>query len=152
MFSFKIYESGLDLNHEILNIISEIDQRNMDHSWSFESWKDLLKLKDLILITALNNDQIIGYVLFLTQPIDSFAHLIQIAIEKEFRGKGLSKVLLEKSFFEINKQSIKTIQLEVSVTNEIAINLYQKMGFTTSRSIAKFYSNGEDAYIMLKMN
>jgi len=152
MYSFNVYHQGNQLDDLLLLKISEIDQRNMDHSWSYESWLDLKKINEILLVVLEFENEPVGFVLFLVQPIDAFAHLLSIAIENQFRGKKLANQLLELSFLKLNEIGIKTIQLEVSTKNSVAQNLYQKFGFYTSRCVAKFYRNGEDALIMLKEN
>ena len=45
---------------------------------------------------------------------------------------------------------IKNVNLEVRVSNVKAIALYQKFGFKNVAVRKDTYSNGEDAYLMIK--
>ena len=47
-------------------------------------------------------------------------------------------------------KKIRNITLEVRKNNEKAVNLYQKHGFKTVLTKEKYYSNGDDAYYMIK--
>ena len=55
--------------------------------------------------------------------------IISILIDKKFRKIGIGKSLLNKLLSIALKKKIKNIFLEVSVENQIAINLYKKFNF-----------------------
>ena len=55
--------------------------------------------------------------------------IISILIDKKFRKVGMGKSLLNKLLNIALKKEIKNIFLEVSVENQIAINLYKKFNF-----------------------
>lgn len=44
----------------------------------------------------------------------------------------------------------QNVNLEVRVSNVKAIALYQKFGFKNVAVRKRYYSNGEDAYLMIK--
>ncbi|MCD4737248.1 MAG: GNAT family N-acetyltransferase [Bacteroidales bacterium] len=69
-------------------------------------------------------------------------YLHHFAVRKEFRRKGLSKILLEKSL-EFTREKGKQIKIEVHKDNHIAIDLYKKAGFR--------YLGDYDVYIMRKI-
>lgn len=82
------------------------------------------------------------------------ATISQIAILPPYRGKGYARKLLEameKSFPEDDIDNVvETITLEVRVSNEKAISLYEKNGYERVTIKPKYYSNGEDALYMVK--
>ena len=55
--------------------------------------------------------------------------IISILIDKKFRKLGIGKSLLNKLLNIALKKKIQNIFLEVSVDNQIAINLYEKFNF-----------------------
>ena len=55
--------------------------------------------------------------------------IISILIDKKFRKIGIGKSLLNKLLNIAFKKKIQNIFLEVSVENQIAINLYKKFNF-----------------------
>ena len=76
------------------------------------------------------------------------AHVTNIAIRADYRGKGLGNALLAELqrtavFFGADKMT-----LEVRVSNELAQNLYRKHGFVPSGIRPGYYSDHEDALIM----
>ncbi|HEY0828965.1 MAG TPA: ribosomal protein S18-alanine N-acetyltransferase [Bacilli bacterium] len=77
------------------------------------------------------------------------AHVTNIAIRPQFRGKRLGeRLLLELQALACFHGAVK-MTLEVRVSNKIAQRLYEKMGFTAAGFRKAYYSdNHEDAIIM----
>ena len=77
--------------------------------------------------------------------------IISILIDKKFRKVGMGKSLLNKLLNIALKKKIQNIFLEVSVENQIAINLYKKFDFIKVGKRKNYYfQNGRyiDADIM----
>ena len=77
--------------------------------------------------------------------------IISILIDKKFRKVGIGKSLLKKLLNIALKKKIQNIFLEVSVDNQIAINLYKKFNFIkVGRRKNYYFQNGRyiDANIM----
>lgn len=68
-----------------------------------------------------------------------------IIIDKDYRKRGIGSRLL----FEIEKNNIKNITLEVRESNIVAINFYKRNGFKIV-AIRKNYYGCENGYLMLK--
>ncbi len=81
------------------------------------------------------------------------AHITTIAVAPEFRGQKLGSVLLQRVIDGCYRKKIKYITLEVRVSNQAAINLYQKYGFSSFGTRKGYYqNNNEDALIMWTKN
>ena len=81
------------------------------------------------------------------------AHITTIAISPEFRRRKYGEALLQRIINDCYKEKIKYITLEVRVSNEAAINLYSKYGFTSFGTRKGYYqNNNEDALIMWTKN
>ena len=70
--------------------------------------------------------------------------IFEIAVDKNFRKKGLASKLLNR----INDE--RKILLEVSEKNIIAINLYIKNGFKIISRRKNYYLDGSDAIVMIR--
>ena len=70
--------------------------------------------------------------------------IFEIAVDKNFRKKGLASKLLNR----INDE--RKILLEVSEKNEVAINLYKKNGFKMISRRKNYYLDGSDAIVMIR--
>ncbi len=73
-----------------------------------------------------------------------------IGIVPEERGRGLSRPLLERLLAECEAEDIPEVFLEVRPSNAPAIALYKKYGFTGAGLRKRYYSDGEDAVIMVR--
>ncbi|EOR22573.1 MULTISPECIES: ribosomal protein S18-alanine N-acetyltransferase [Niallia] len=77
------------------------------------------------------------------------AHITNIAILPEYRGRKLGETLLTKVMEEARKMGATSMTLEVRVTNVVAQNLYRKLGFQNGAIRKKYYTdNQEDALVM----
>lgn len=79
------------------------------------------------------------------------AQVTNIALLKEYRGKGYGKILIEALLdLAINSQA-DTIVLEVRKSNLVAQKLYEKYGFSPRGIRERYYiDNNEDAVLMQK--
>lgn len=77
------------------------------------------------------------------------AHITNIAVLPEYRGKKLGEQLLFKMMNLSKEAGAKKMTLEVRVSNEIAKSLYKKLGFQEGGIRKKYYTdNQEDALVM----
>lgn len=77
------------------------------------------------------------------------AHIVSIAVREESRGLGLGDLLLISAIEMAIRREMEVLTLEVRVSNEPAISLYEKYGFHKVGLRRGYYSdNHEDAHIM----
>lgn len=77
-------------------------------------------------------------------------HILNIAVDPAFRGRGLGKRLLEYALEYCRGLGAERVELEVRTGNDAAIALYRKYGFEIRELVPCYYSNGEDAFVMVK--
>ncbi len=140
-FEFRFAEEA-DLE-EIVNI----EKASMSNPWALSSYKEALDSEHAFIYVATESGNIAGFcVLYLTPPE---SEIPDIVIDKQYRNKGLGKVLLDNVIKELKSQGIDTVFLEVRVSNEPARALYEKVGFEQIGVRKYFYSNPlEDAICM----
>lgn len=56
-----------------------------------------------------------------------------VGVRKAYRGRGFGKMLVLKALDYMNKRNVKTAAIHVDEENNIAYNLYRKLGFKTKR-------------------
>ncbi|OGX68496.1 MAG: ribosomal-protein-alanine N-acetyltransferase [Paenibacillus sp. RIFOXYA1_FULL_44_5] len=77
------------------------------------------------------------------------AHITNIAVHRDFRGKKLGNVLMQEIQDTARMLGASKMTLEVRVSNLRAQNLYKKFGFRDAGVRKGYYSdNKEDALIM----
>lgn len=98
---------------------------------------------DLHTFFIIEDDKFLGYI-SLWHDLDK-AQVESIIINDKNKGYGQ---ILFKYALDYLKNYI--ITLEVRVSNKVAIHIYEKYGFKTVTVRKNYYSNNEDALLMLK--
>lgn len=93
--------------------------------------------------------EMVGFVFVLVNE-DGSAHLTTIGIAPEHRRRRLAKRLLLHVEHALLRRGVSTIVLEVRVSNTAAQAVYRDVGYTVVQRLAKYYSNGEDCFLMVK--
>jgi len=75
-------------------------------------------------------------------------HIVSVAVLPEYRRAGMGNALVTETLRALSKHKAEECFLEVRVTNESAINLYKKLGFSIIRKVSHYYFDGADAYVM----
>ncbi len=80
---------------------------------------------------------------------DHEAHIVIIGTHPEERRKGVGELLLISSIEEAAVKKDRSVTLEVRISNEPAISLYEKYKFAKVGVRKRYYTdNGEDSLIM----
>jgi [ribosomal protein S18]-alanine N-acetyltransferase len=135
-----------------LNTLVHLDAMLMpDQAWSLSLWQSSLKGAEhrLIVIEDLN-DQIVAFLLSSFNQYELMTHLLKIAVLPSYQGRSLGSQLISKMEHMARELGYNKIFLEVEVGNILAYQLYLSRGYQVLRRAPKFYSNGSDAYIMIK--
>ncbi|WP_428095525.1 ribosomal protein S18-alanine N-acetyltransferase [Candidatus Thioglobus sp.] len=133
-------------SREDLDQILAIEVRAYSQPWSLKKFADSYDNPSIKIQLILLNGQIKGYLL--TQLSIEFIDILNICIDPEFQQQGLGKKLLDDLLEQQEKTVVKSIFLEVRVSNVVAINFYQNYGFKLLDTRKKYYSNLEDAKIL----
>lgn len=94
--------------------------------------------KDQTVYVICEDTKVIGYGLMKIHG--SQASLEVFAIAEAYRGKQLSKPLIQTMIHEtLQDTRIKTVQLVVENINDVALNLYRRIGFTLYRENSSYH-------------
>jgi ribosomal-protein-alanine N-acetyltransferase len=78
------------------------------------------------------------------------AQLANIAVARRAWGRGIGSKLMDHCVSGAESAGCEMLSLEVRVSNERAIALYEKYGFIKAAVRRHYYENGEDAHLMIK--
>lgn len=138
------------MTSEDIKAVNDIAVAVFPDPWPIDSYERELNNELASFFIMTYADIIIGYCHFWV-TFDS-ASIVQFAIHPAMQGKGLGKLLMAHFLDRISKlEEVKAITLEVRTNNERAINLYLNHGFQIITTKRGFYTNGDDAYYMVKM-
>jgi len=76
-------------------------------------------------------------------------HVVSIAVREPYRRRGIASELMA-TVMERAKENYGATEcfLEVRLSNDAAINLYEKLGFSKVKRNYGYYIDGEDAWVM----
>ncbi len=130
-----------------LNAIEEIERRSYTTPWSRSMFAGELAKPAALCLGAFEEGRLAGYMI-VSRYVDAW-HVMNIAVAPAFRRRGIATALLDKLFELTENASKRGYTLEVRVSNDGAIKLYERLGFS-ARGIRRGYytDNREDALIM----
>jgi ribosomal-protein-alanine N-acetyltransferase len=130
-----------------LNAIEAIEQEAYPTPWSRSMFASELAKPTSICLGAFEGQDLVGYVIN-SRYVDAW-HVMNVAVAPEHQRRGVATALLERLFEVTRDDERRGYTLEVRVSNEDAIGLYEKLGFEP-RGIRRGYytDNREDALIM----
>jgi ribosomal-protein-alanine N-acetyltransferase len=130
-----------------LSAIETIEQKAYPTPWSRSMFASELAKPTSICLGAFEGEDLVGYVIN-SRYVDAW-HVMNVAVAPEHQRRGVATALLERLFELTADDERRGYTLEVRVSNEDAIRLYEKLGFE-SRGIRRGYytDNREDAVIM----
>jgi len=133
---------------EDIDQVYEIEQKSFPNPWTKQSFFQELTQNQFAHYFIIEYENIIaGYCGMWIVMED--AQITNIAVFPKFRGKKLGEKLLSYVKDFAKEKGAYHISLEVRVSNQIAQNLYRKLGFEVIGVRKNYYTdNQEDAYIM----
>jgi ribosomal-protein-alanine N-acetyltransferase len=108
------------------------------HKW----WRDGF-------IVAETDGRIIGFVAGVSNAPHN-ARILMLAVEVPYRNRGIGSALMDAFLQQCAMRAMKTVELEVRVSNGNAIQFYRRYGFQIAGTLPKFYTDGEDGYKMVR--
>jgi len=135
------------LTPELIPAILEIEKKSQGAPWSEKSFTNELENPHSYFLVALENQAVIGY--GGVWLIQDEAHVTTITVNQDQRRKGIGKRLMHELIKGSLERKANCMTLEVRVSNEPAIKLYDSLGFARAAVRKNYYpDNQEDAYIM----
>ena len=139
---YKISLMGFSDLEEAYNIELDVNPS----PWKYETFLSSFEVGHKGLICKKDN-LMIGFIIF--SPISPEAHILSISVRNEMQSKGIGTMLLKSMLDQCKVMNYKKIFLEVRVSNEKAINFYEKFGFSKDAIRNNYYTdNLEDALLM----
>ena len=137
--------------------VMEINLRTLPEHYSDYFYESLLEELPEAFIVAEISGKMVGYIMCkIEHGFSNFkklgfvkkGHVVSVAVIDEHRRKGYGSVLVDEAI-----KGVKTIQgselyLEVRCSNNDAVRLYEKLGFSITQRLKAYYRDGEDAYVM----
>ena len=129
-----------------------LDQRCFvdGEAYSRETFQYLLTAPEAVAYrAATTSGAMVGFVVGLVEP-DHTGHITTVGVSPEHRRRQLAKRLMSEVEKGFKQRQVRIVRLEVRSLNIPAQKLYQRLGYSVTQRLPKYYSNGGDGLLMLK--
>jgi ribosomal-protein-alanine acetyltransferase len=131
-----------------LNAIKELEKVVFkEDAWPVIDLLAVMIIPGGIQLKAEIDGRLIGFIAVENDLFERSALVSTVGVMPEYRNQGIGQSLMNAAEKQISRS---TIRLCVRKSNEGAIHLYEKLGYCKKETRRKYYSDGEDAYVMVK--
>lgn len=127
--------------------VAQIERLCFSHPWSEESINDSFINPCNRFYVSVEENKVAGYI-GLSVIIDE-GYILNVAVHPDYQGKGIGKALVKTVDDFAIKNNLAFVTLEVRLSNEKAISLYQSFGFTKVGERRDYYSNPKENALLL---
>ena len=137
--------------------VIEINMAALPEHYSDYFFESILRELPESFIVAEYNNSIVGYIMckiefgfsnFRKLGFVKKGHVVSVAVLEEHRSKGIGKALMQEGINGVMCRKCDEIYLEVRISNNSAIKMYEKLSFQIKSRLRGYYRDGEDAYLM----
>lgn len=127
--------------------------RHLEHvcfpkdAWPLMDLIGVLTFPGVIRLKAVNNRGMVGFIAGDIRRLEGLAWIATVGVLPEYRGKGIGSALLQACEEKIR---VDRIRLCVRLSNDTAIRLYERRGYTRVGEWSRYYQDGESALVMEK--
>lgn len=134
---------------EDVPVISKLEEEAFSMPWSPEDFRQMIEKEDARYYVAEEDGELLGGCGVLL--IVGEGNITNVVIKPEVRNRGIGTELLQYLIEEGYREGLNAFTLEVRVSNQAAIHVYEKVGFVSEGVRPHFYEKPtEDALIMWK--
>jgi len=116
-------------------------------AWPLWDLVGVLTFPNIVRLRAMAGEQMIGFIACDLRPSERLAWIATIGVLTEYRGRGIGRALLQACE---QRLALPRVRLNVRISNQVAIQLYQTSGYERAGIWPAYYQDGEDALIMEK--
>jgi len=137
--------------------VMEINLRSLPEHYSVYFYESLFEELPEAFIVAEISNKIVGYIMCkMEHGFSNFkklgfvkkGHVVSIAVMNEYRSKGVGSALVDETIKGVKIRQCSELYLEVRCSNNDAVRLFEKLGFSITQKLKAYYRDGEDAYVM----
>ncbi|PNX48452.1 MAG: hypothetical protein BV459_02330 [Thermoplasmata archaeon M11B2D] len=125
-----------------------------EHAYSRRQLRYLLTKANSTVFVETSKKVIRGFLVILYREGTTVAGIETINVDPAHQKKGIGQCLLNSAEEHLRKKGIRKIRLEVAITNQAAIILYEHAGFQKIELLRHYYhyyhEGSRDAYRMVK--
>ena len=132
-----------------LNALRKLENESFGKdAWPLLDLIAVLTFGEVIRLKAVEDGQMAGFVAGDPRPRDGWGWIATIAVDSRFRRRGIGRALLHACEAKLG---VPRSRLTVRISNDTAISMYKKDGYTTTDIWNHYYNDGEDGMVMEKV-
>ena len=129
--------------------VAQMEKEYFSEPWSEQAFLEVLDKKEYLYMVAAQGEEILAYC-GMYRVLDE-GNITQVAVRSDMRRRGIARDLLQDFMQNGKLNGADAYTLEVRVSNQSAICLYEACGFVKESVRKNFYAAPtEDAFIMWK--
>jgi ribosomal-protein-alanine N-acetyltransferase len=135
-----------------LDSVVELEKESFNNPTSREWYERELERPEVCFIYLLRTPDVPVAAFCAFWLVGDQAHINNLAVRPEMRGRRLGSQLLDAMLKEARKLGATSLMLEVRVSNAAARRLYEQAGFTVHSVRKSYYTNPvEDALVLVRV-
>jgi ribosomal-protein-alanine N-acetyltransferase len=129
--------------------VHRIEQSAFPQPWPFDAFERYLDEPGFLVAV---DGAVVGYVVADTVPNHGrpLGHVKDIAVRSDRRGEGIGAAMLGRALGVLDAREVASVKLEVRQSNDRARSLYRDHGFVHRRTVPRYYSDGENALVLVR--
>lgn len=139
----------LQMTGEYVEQVANLEALCFSDPWSLRSITAELSNPLSFWLIAVSDDRVIGYIG--SQSVMGESDMMNVAVDPVWRRRGVAEALINELINGLRIRNNHCLTLEVRVSNDAAVRLYNKLGFIKVGLRKNYYHNPkEDALILRK--
>jgi len=136
-----------DLRPEDISAVLTIEKASFTTPWSEILFMNEIFKPRSLPKAGMIGEKLVGYIC--ANYLLEEGHILNVTVHSDFRKQGIASRLVQYMIKLLRKEGCRTIFLEVRISNEAALRMYQKAGFIEIAKRKAYYTLPiEDAVIM----
>lgn len=132
-----------------LQTILAIEKKCYPNPWTADHFRHELTNPVAFLVGCDVENSLAGYICYWL--IGGEMEILNVAVDPSYQRRGIAGTLLKKAFLYCQDKGLDSAWLEVRAENRAGIGLYEQFGFAVEGRRQRYYRDGEDALLMMKM-
>lgn len=137
------------MNSDHVSQVAALEKICFSDPWSEKSIASELENPLSLWLVALEDDMVAGYIG--SQSVLGESDMMNVAVHPGYRRRGIAESLILELICRLGQRGNHCLSLEVRASNQPAISLYEKLGFSQVGLRRNYYRNPrEDGLILRK--
>jgi [ribosomal protein S18]-alanine N-acetyltransferase len=135
-----------EANARDIPAIAAVHAASFQRGWGEDEFRRLLLERNVVCHRSQIGRTLVGFIL--SRLVAGEAEILSVAVKPGWRGRGLSRPLLDLHLRRLAGLATRTVFLEVDENNAPAVKLYRKAGFYDVGRRQGYYGGSASALVL----